>query len=153
VVDPGGLARIQALVGGAPESFADLAEVVRWFRSTQPPQGLDDAALLEWARHATRPAPGGLTWRYDRALREQMRAARPAATQLPDLWPLAEALPGPTLVVRGGVSDILSAATSSEMTRRMKDCRAVTVPGVGHAPSLAEPESLAAIESLLAQVS
>jgi pimeloyl-ACP methyl ester carboxylesterase len=38
------------------------------------------------------------------------------------------------------------------MTRRMKDCRAVTVPGVGHAPSLAEPESLAAIESLLASV-
>jgi pimeloyl-ACP methyl ester carboxylesterase len=153
VVDPAGLARIQSLVGSAPETFADHADVVRWFRATQPPQSLDDASLLEWARHATKPAPGGLTWRYDRALREQMRAAQPAATQLPDLWPLAEALAGPTLVVRGGVSDILSAATSSEMTRRMKDCRAVTVLGVGHAPSLAEPESLAAIESLLAQVS
>jgi pimeloyl-ACP methyl ester carboxylesterase len=151
-VDPGGLARIQALVGGAPESFVDLGDVVRWFRATQPPQSLDDSALLEWASHATRPGPGGLTWRYDRALREQMRAARPAAMQLPDLWPLAEALPGPTLVVRGGVSDILTAATAAEMTRRMKDCRAVTVPGVGHAPSLAETESLAAIESLLASV-
>jgi pimeloyl-ACP methyl ester carboxylesterase len=153
VVDPAGLARIQSLVGSAPETFADHADVVRWFRATQPPQRLDDAALLEWARYATKRAPGGgLTWRYDRALREQMRGARPAATQLPDLWPLAEALPGPTLVVRGGASDILTAETSAEMTRRMKDCRAVTIPGVGHAPSLAEPESLAAIESLLSRV-
>ncbi len=153
VVDPAGLARIQSLVGSAPETFADHADVVRWFRSTQPPQSQGDAALLEWARHATKPAAGGLTWRYDRALREQMRAARPAATQLPNLWPLAEALPGPTLVVRGGVSDILSAETANEMTRRMKDCRATTIPGVGHAPSLAEPESLTAIHSLIAQVS
>lgn len=153
VVDPAGLARIQSLVGGAPETFADQRAVASWFRSTQPPQRLDDAALLEWAQHATRPAEGGgLTWRYDRALREQMRAARPAATQLPDLWPLAEALSGPTLVVRGGSSDILSEAVAAEMTRRMKDCVAVSVPGVGHAPSLVEPESLAAIESLLRRV-
>ncbi len=151
-VDPAGLARITALVGGAPETFADLAEVVRWFRSTQPPQSLDDAALLEWARHATKPAPGGLTWRYDRALREQMRAPAPAPAQIPDLWPLAEALSGPTLVVRGGASDILSAETAEEMARRMKNCRAVEVPGVGHAPSLVERESLAAIESLLDRV-
>jgi pimeloyl-ACP methyl ester carboxylesterase len=73
-------------------------------------------------------------------------AARAAA---PDLWPVAEALPGPTLVVRGGISDVLAADTAHEMTRRMKSCRAVEVAGVGHAPLLTEPEALAAIKSFL----
>ena len=69
----------------------------------------------------------------------------PAAAAAPELWPIAGALRGPTLVVRGGISDILSVETASEMTHRMKDCRAVEVPGVGHAPLLSEPEALRAL--------
>jgi pimeloyl-ACP methyl ester carboxylesterase len=151
VVDPAGLARIARYVASTPERFQSTAEVARWFRENNPTQRSSDADLLEWARHATRPAAGGgLEWRYDRALREQMRGANPSATRIPDLWPLAEALPGPTLVVRGGESDILTDATAREMTRRMRSCSAVTVPGVGHAPSLVETEALGAIERWLA---
>jgi pimeloyl-ACP methyl ester carboxylesterase len=150
IVEPAGLARIQSYVAATPERFATHADVARWFRENNPAQRLSEDDLLAWARFATRPAPGGgLEWRYDRALREQMRAAGPAPTQLPDLWSLAEALSGPTLVVRGAESDILSDATTDQMTRRMKDCRAVRVSGVGHAPSLVEPEALVAIERWL----
>lgn len=151
VVDRSGLGRIQKMVAGTPEQFPDLEAVVRWFRSANPPLRLTDADLLEWARHATRPlSGGGLRWHYDKALRDQMRGAAPAAVQIPDLWGLAEALPGPTLVVRGGISDLLSAETAAEMTRRMKSCQSVEVPGVGHAPSLVEPEALSALEPFLA---
>jgi pimeloyl-ACP methyl ester carboxylesterase len=68
----------------------------------------------------------------------------------PELWPQFEALaPMPVLAIRGGLSDILSAATLEEMHRRMPDLRSVTLPDRGHVPFLDEPEAVAAIEALL----
>jgi pimeloyl-ACP methyl ester carboxylesterase len=55
----------------------------------------------------------------------------------------------PVLAIRGGLSDILSAATLEEMHRRMPDLRSVTLPDRGHVPFLDEPEAVAAIEALL----
>jgi pimeloyl-ACP methyl ester carboxylesterase len=50
------------------------------------------------------------------------------------------------------LSDLLSAATLEKMLRRLPGTEAVTLDNVGHAPTLDEPESVAAIERLLAQV-
>jgi pimeloyl-ACP methyl ester carboxylesterase len=55
------------------------------------------------------------------------------------------------LVVRGERSDILSAATAAAMAAR-PGVELVTIPGIGHAPTLAEPAAVAGIERLLAQV-
>ena len=75
--------------------------------------------------------------------------APPAA----DLWPAFEALRGrPLLLLRGETSAILSADTAREMKRRVPELEVVTVPGTGHAPTLSEPESIAAIDALLAKV-
>ena len=64
----------------------------------------------------------------------------------PDLWPVFDGLSGvPTLVVRGGTSDILSAETVTAMEKVHASLSSVTVPRVGHAPLLTEPECLAAI--------
>jgi pimeloyl-ACP methyl ester carboxylesterase len=38
------------------------------------------------------------------------------------------------------------------MATEIQDVEVVTVPGVGHAPDLAEPESVAAIDRLLERV-
>jgi pimeloyl-ACP methyl ester carboxylesterase len=54
----------------------------------------------------------------------------------------------PTLIVRGADSDILDSATANRMCKVHKRAKIVEVPGVGHAPSLTEPESLAAIKEL-----
>jgi pimeloyl-ACP methyl ester carboxylesterase len=55
-------------------------------------------------------------------------------------------------VVRGGRSDILTAAVAAKMAKRVKGAELVTVPGIGHAPTLDEPEAVAGIERLLGRV-
>ena len=50
------------------------------------------------------------------------------------------------------MSDILSTATAAQMAARIPAMELVTVPHVGHAPTLDEPECVAAIDRLLAQV-
>ena len=54
------------------------------------------------------------------------------------------------LVIRGSASDILSPETARKMTEAIAGCRLAEVPGVGHAPSLSEPEAVKALESFLA---
>jgi pimeloyl-ACP methyl ester carboxylesterase len=55
----------------------------------------------------------------------------------------------PVLVVRGAESDILSAETAARMGRVLRGTRIAEIPGVGHAPTLTEPESLAALREFL----
>ena len=72
-------------------------------------------------------------------------AARPL-----DLWVPFARIAAPILIVRGGESDILSAETVTRMKSTLRGAKSVEVPGVGHAPSLVEPEALAAIKEFLA---
>ena len=55
-------------------------------------------------------------------------------------------------ILRGELSDLLSAEVADRMARELDDVELVTVPRVGHAPSFDEPESLAALDRLLARV-
>ena len=88
--------------------------------------------------------------------KDHARIAEPFAVPAPpapDLWPGLEALGSlPLLLVRGGLSDILSAATLAEMAGRAPSARALTLADTGHAPTLDEPEARAAIASLLEAV-
>jgi pimeloyl-ACP methyl ester carboxylesterase len=71
----------------------------------------------------------------------------------PDMWPTIDALKNtPVLLVRGATSDILSAATAEKMQARLPKGELVTLPDIGHAPTLDEPEAVAGIERLLAKV-
>jgi pimeloyl-ACP methyl ester carboxylesterase len=58
----------------------------------------------------------------------------------------------PSLVVHGELSDVLSAESVAKMTAELPDMTKVTVPRVGHAPTLDEPEAQAAIDALLKRV-
>jgi len=57
----------------------------------------------------------------------------------------------PTLIVRGGRSDLLSAATAERMVASLDQAELVTVPGVGHAPTLSEGVVQEPIDRLLAR--
>ena len=60
-----------------------------------------------------------------------------------DLWPAFRALAGiPSLIVHGGISDLLSAETVAKMKAEVPSMESVTVPRVGHAPTLDEPEAV-----------
>lgn len=86
---------------------------------------------------------------YDLALARTLRDSQEAE----DIWALFGTLRDlPVLAVRGGVSDVLSAATLDKMVRAKTDLAHLTLPGVGHTPSLNEPESERAIDDLLRRV-
>lgn len=55
----------------------------------------------------------------------------------------------PLLVIRGAKSIILGEAQLQEMHDSHPNMKSVVVPGVGHAPSMAEPGSLAALNEFL----
>jgi pimeloyl-ACP methyl ester carboxylesterase len=69
-----------------------------------------------------------------------------------DLWPLyAQIGDVPMLVIRGALSDILSAATVERMAREKPHLQTLTVANRGHTPLLTEPACLTAITGFLAR--
>ena len=76
-----------------------------------------------------------------------------AGGPLPDLWPFWQPFKSiPGLLVRGGITDLLTEAAVAEMKRRAPDMAYVEVPGVGHAPFMTEPEAWVAIERFMGEV-
>jgi pimeloyl-ACP methyl ester carboxylesterase len=61
-----------------------------------------------------------------------------------DAWGVVARIRVPTLLVRGGRSDILSAAEASRLRDTIPDATLVEIPGVGHLIPLVKPRELAA---------
>lgn len=104
------------------------------------------------AAHGTyrRGADGLLHFDWDPAI---ARALIAGAGKVPDLWPLWGALRRvPCLALRGALSKVLKPETFKAMKDANPDLVQVTVAGVGHTPSLVEPEAFEAIETFLARV-
>jgi esterase len=145
-VDQAGLVRIGNQVGGAPEHFKDIGEAVKYYRENYPYAAkLADDALAEEVKWSVKPGPeGGLVWKMDPNVRRPLRGG--TAQQRLDLWVPYARIACPVLIIRGSDSDILAAATANRMCKVLKRAKTVEVPGVGHAPTLTEPESLGAIK-------
>jgi pimeloyl-ACP methyl ester carboxylesterase len=147
-----GTQRITQTVGTRPESFASLDEALAYRRSispitaARPPEDQHELALGVLKQGAD----GRWVWKMDPAYVTQ-RVTRGAPVR-PAAWPSLAALACPTLVVWGTDSDVLLEAQARRMAETLPRGELVAVPGVGHAPTLVEPESLAAIERLLAAV-
>ncbi len=111
-----------------------------------------DYTRSEWERFVRRTARedgDAVVFDYDMAIASNFESAASS----PDIWPLYQALDGrPVTILRGELSDLLSADVALQMVDKLSDVELVTVPRVGHAPSLDEPESLEAIDRLLARV-
>ncbi len=70
-----------------------------------------------------------------------------------DIWRLFAALRRiPVLLIRGGKSDVLSEETVEKMVRVKPDLAYLSLAGVGHAPSMNEPESERAIDEFLRRI-
>jgi len=149
-VDPAGLERIRGYVGKAPavRDWAGAVAVVRMVYGSAWP-GLDDARWEKLARASYRADAQGVPQAdSDPLIAEPLKDTSKAA---PDLWPLWGALAKvPILAIRGGHSDILSAATLERMKREKPDLTTLTVANRGHVPLLDEPECLKAIDEFLA---
>ena len=137
-VDPRGGSRIASSSRDAITTFATVEEVMAWHRENRVGfSALSDVQQQTAAAHAVKALPeGGYTWKMDPAVRSDPRRPDPEVS-----WKLARRISGPVLLVRGGASDLLSPEIAQRMVTEMQDCRMVEVPGVGHAPTLMEPEA------------
>ncbi len=141
-IDPRGGARIANTTRDAVTSFRTMEEVIAWHREQRVGfSALSEADQEIVAGYAVKSLPGGgYTWKMDPAVRTDPRRPDPEVS-----WKLALNIPGPVLLVRGGDSDLLSPETAQRMVADLQDCRMVEVPGVGHAPTLTEPEAFGPI--------
>jgi pimeloyl-ACP methyl ester carboxylesterase len=152
-IEPAGMARIRSYVGRSvwyPTWMHAARAVAEGNNDVYPDYHIED-----WLRMAKRlyrvNSSGRIVLDYDMKIAEPFRV--PGAESGPDMWPTLDALRGkPLLVVRGERSDILSAAVAAKMVKRVKGAELVTVTGVGHAPTLDEPEAVAGIGRLLAKL-
>lgn len=114
-----------------------------------------DFALEDWLAMAKRlyrvNSAGRIVLDYDMKIAEPFRV--PGNEAGPDMWRALDRLRSvPTLIVRGATSDILAADVADRMTAVLDHAELVTVAGVGHAPTLREPEIVPAIDRLLARI-
>ncbi|MFO1057740.1 MAG: alpha/beta hydrolase [Dongiaceae bacterium] len=136
---------------GSDRPQPDWDGALAWVRATLPPRaGLDEAQLERFTAGSFRRGEDGLLHvSWDVRIVAALARAR-AAKQ--DLWALYGGLRDvPVLVLRGGESDLLSAATLARMAEAHPDCRTVTVPGVGHVPPLDHPLVIEAIDDFISR--
>ncbi|MGE5524730.1 MAG: alpha/beta fold hydrolase [Rhodospirillaceae bacterium] len=146
------LRRIRATHARAAAEFETLEQVEQQMRVTYATFGpLTDEQWRQLAIHGSRRTERG-TFRFacDPAAvlgpaQDATRDTQPADPPPIDLWRAWDRVRCPTLVLRGAVSDVLSAETAREMQTRGPRARVVEFAGIGHAPWLVEEGQIAPV--------
>lgn len=152
---PEGLERIGAYVGRTQPQpgWTEAAEAVRQINLAAFPERADDADFwMTFARRGFRELEDGrIEADYDPHIALAFADVHddPPADLTPFFLSLA---PKPVLVVRGEISDLLSAQIVAEMQALKEDLDTVTVDKIGHAPLLDEPQAWDAVLDFLAKV-
>ena len=152
-IEAAGLQRIRGYVGrgsSCPTWLHAARTVQEANRDVYPHWELE-----QWLAMAKRlyrvTGAGRVVLDYDLRIAEPFRV--PGAEAGPDMWGALESLREvPVLVVRGERSDVLAQATAERMVERLGSAELVSVPDVGHVPTLAEPEVAEAMARLLVKV-
>ncbi|WP_428407666.1 alpha/beta fold hydrolase [Hyphococcus sp.] len=149
---PEGIARIAGYAGKTKTDVSDLEEAAAEIRAVNGVAfpDADDDFWRAFARRTFREnADGSWTLAYDPNIGKALTEVGPA----PDLWAPFESLKNkPTLIIRGGISDLLSPEIIAKMRAVHPNFDYAEIPSVGHAPMLTEPAALSAIESFLTKI-
>ncbi|WP_108812764.1 alpha/beta fold hydrolase [Sphingorhabdus sp. Alg231-15] len=151
-IDQRGLDRIGEYVGQG-RSFDTWAHAARDLAESSA-NIFPDYTLKEWISFAKKlyrmNSSGRIKLDYDMKISEPFDRKGNGSDAM---WRALEAFKDlPTLILRGETSDLFSEATATKMLGMMQNGELVTVPRVGHAPTLEEPQSLDAIAALLQRV-
>ena len=145
-----GLGRIlQYLAKDNPQPDWDSA--VRTFKAMLPKLSLRTEEDWRAATEATwyEGEDGMLHYDWDIHIVDPLLKKRP----LPDLWALYRSLRHiPVLAIRGGASDVLLPPTFAQMATEHPGLEQLTIDGVGHVPTLTEPEATEAIDEFLSRI-
>jgi pimeloyl-ACP methyl ester carboxylesterase len=144
-----GLDRIQNYVGKGEQfgSWKEMASAIERNQKAAFPNYRADDWLAAARRHC-REDGDMIVFDYDPAIADAFRPL--AAAPEVDLWPLFAALAQkPLLIVRGAISELLSAETAQKMREAAPGAAFVEVAGTGHAPMLDESDVVVAIDGFL----
>ena len=152
-IEPAGIERIAGYVGQG-RSYPTWVHAARSLNDVHG-DAFPDFTLDDWLAMAKRTLVvgqnGRITYDYDMAIAEPFR--EPGGAAPADLWPAFQALEGvPCVLIRGELSDLIAPATVERMRAANSAMRVVTIPRIGHAPTLDEPQARQAIDELLARV-
>lgn len=129
------LRRIGNDLRSAPQVFPNLDAGEAYLRMVHAPFGqLTDPQWRHMAEHSFVPDPaGGVRAHYDPAIVEAFRRGQVYNV---GLWRYWDRIRCPVLLLRGEQSDLLTAETAHEMTRRGPGAKLVGIAECGHAPAL-----------------
>lgn len=137
------LQRIYSYVRGMPKRFESREAGEAYLKNAFAPFKITDARIMQHFLDHTLQSTGDGGWRIacDPAISVPIAAQTnnfedTNDVSLAEVW---EKITTPTLIVRGGESDILDEVTVNAMRSTNLKATEYLVPGVGHAPYLAEP--------------
>ncbi len=155
VISMTGLMRIKGYVGkGRPvETWDDAAAYIKSINEVAFPQNTMD----DWHAFARRTfrsdAVGKLSPDYDPQISAAIQGAKLKNTSLiAKLLYRRLARNRPTLLIRGGNSDLVGPEEAQYMRQAAPNLAYAEVPGIGHAPMLMEPAAQAALSAFLSRV-
>ncbi|HVO24975.1 MAG TPA: alpha/beta hydrolase [Candidatus Margulisiibacteriota bacterium] len=113
----------------APDELDSFEAFVERAHQFNPRRSL--ANIRSRLTHNLKQLPNGKwTWKYDKALRSGERSFQASALQ--NLWDDVRAIRCPTLIIKGGESDILSSESATKLQAAIPGSRLAVVPGAGH---------------------
>ena len=126
-IDPAGMQRIRAELGETPAGF-DSWQAAKAFLQMRHPKASEENRQTRLTWMLKEGADGRIAWRIDQAIFDpNLKPDDPQQT-----WDLLSQIRCPTLILRGGESDVLSVDTCQKMLTRIPDGRWVEIPGAGH---------------------
>jgi len=130
-IEPDGAQRIQDFMNQKPEGFDSLEEVAQAIASYQPhrprPRQLDGLA-----KNVRLGPDGKYHWHWDPARRRSMGDMKPYRARLHDCADGLARLALPTLLVRGGLSDVLSEEGARSFLEQCPHAEYVNVANAAH---------------------
>jgi len=153
VIDADGLSRIAEYVGQL-QAFSSFSQAVDYIREVAADFGAhDDAGWRALTEHVFVKDNDSWVKHYDLRIAQPMATEASGSVQASSdiLWPAYESLNQPVLIVRGALSDLLTEETVEQMLQRNKQARLLTIPEVGHAPTLRSADQIEPIRDFLLQ--
>jgi pimeloyl-ACP methyl ester carboxylesterase len=148
-----GVARILGYAGkGASiSSWDDAADYLRRTSGAAMPS-FNDQDWQRFARRTFRDGPDGPELDYDPAIAARLAVPGRLTTFIARMLFRRLARNRPVLLLRGALSDLITADIAARMAMAAPAMEVVVVPGVGHAPMLDEPVAVDAIAEFLKTV-
>ncbi len=135
-VEPAGMQRMRTELGNTPAGF-DSWQAAKAFLKMRHPKASEENRQTRLTWMLKEGSDGRIAWRIDQAIFDPN--LKPDAPQ--QTWDLLSQIRCPTLILRGGESDVLSVATCQKMLTCIPASQWVDIPGAGHMVLEDNPEA------------